>query len=359
MLFAMGGDVRGRGKPTLSDVASVAGTSIPTVSKVLRGGTDVSPATRDRVMDAIRAVGYARGLKGTADSEQAGLIDLVVNHVNGTWANGVLTGVESAAIAANVDVVISIARENGDWVSRLLRRPSRGAIVVLVDPTSSQFSALKAAGIPVVLVTPMSEPRAKVPRVGVTNWDGGRAAAEHLLSLGHRRFGIVAGERSHLYSRARVDGFRSALNAAGQARCTVVHGDWDRDVAARAASTLLATADRPTAIFACSDVMAVGVYDAAARIGLRIPGELSVVGFDDVPEAQWAVPALTTIRQPIAEMGAVAVRLLMQVPELGPISDAGDINRVDLHTSLVVRNSTGPLPPLDGPVRPEIRPQSV
>ena len=209
----MRGDVRGRGKATLSDVASVAGTSIPTVSKVLRGGTDVSPATRDRVMDAIRAVGYARGLKGTADNEQAALIDLVVNHVNGTWANGVLTGVESAATAANVDVVISIARETGDWVSRLLR-PSRGAIVVLVDPTSSQFSALKAAGIPVVLVTPMSEPRAAVPRVGVTNWDGGRTAAEHLLSLGHHRFGIVAGERSHLYSRARVDGFRSALNAA-------------------------------------------------------------------------------------------------------------------------------------------------
>jgi len=345
MLSAMGGDGRGRGKPTLSDVASVAGTSIPTVSKVLRGGTDVSPATRDRVMDAIRAVGYARGLKGAANGGQAALIDLVVNHVNGTWANGVLTGVESAAVAANVDVVISIARENGDWVSRLLRRPSRGAIVVLVDPTPSQFSALKAAGVPVVLVTPMSEPRAAVSRVGVTNWDGGRAAAEHLLGLGHRRFGIVAGQRSHLYSRARVDGFRSALHAAGCDPGTVVHGDWDRDAAARAASTLLERTDQPTAIFACSDVMAVGVYDAAAKIGLRVPRDLSVVGFDDVPEAQWAVPALTTIRQPIAEMGAVAVRLLMQVPELGPISDARDINRVDLPTSLVVRNSTGPPPP--------------
>jgi DNA-binding LacI/PurR family transcriptional regulator len=351
----MTGDVQGRGKPTLSDVASVAGTSIPTVSKVLRGGTDISPATRDRVMDAIRAVGYARGLKGMADGEQAALIDLVVNHVNGTWANGVLTGVESAAVAANVDVVISLAHENADWVSRLLRRPSRGAIVVLVDPTSSQFSALEAAGIPVVLVTPMSEPRAAVPRVGVTNWDGGRTAAEHLLSLGHRRFGIVAGQRSHLYSRARVDGFRSALDAADGGRCTVVHGDWDRGIAARAASTLLEGVDRPTAIFACSDVMAVGVYDAASNLGLRVPRDLSVVGFDDVPEAQWAVPALTTIRQPVAEMGAVAVRLLMRVPELGSMSDARDINRVDLPTSLVVRSSTGPPPPLDGPVMPEIR----
>ena len=338
----MAGEVRARGKPTLSDVASVAGTSVPTVSKVLRGGTDVSPATRGRVMDAIQAVGYARGPKGTADNEPAVLIDLVVNHVHGTWANGVLTGVESAAIAANVDVVISIARENADWVSRLLRRPSRGAVVVLVDPTSSQFSALEAAGTPVVLVTPMSEPRAAVPRVGVTNWDGGRAAAEHLLSFGHRRFAIVAGERSHLYSRARIDGFRSALEAAGGGWCTVVHADWDRGTAARAASALLKRADRPTAIFACSDVMAVGVYDAASSLGLRVPRDLSVVGFDDVPEAQWAVPSLTTIRQPIAEMGAVAVRLLMQVPELGPMSGTRDINRVDLPTALVVRDSTGP-----------------
>jgi DNA-binding LacI/PurR family transcriptional regulator len=345
-ISVMTGDVRARGKPTLSDVASIAGTSIPTVSKVLRGGTDVSPATRDRVMDAIRTVGYTRGLKSAADSEPAALIDLVVNHVNGTWANGVLTGVESAAIAANVDVVISIAREGRDWVSRLLRRPSRGAIVVLVDTTSSQFSALEAVGIPVVLVTPMSEPRAAVPRVGVTNWDGGRTAAEHLLGLGHRRFGIVAGERSHLYSRARVDGFRSALDAAdGNFQCPLVHGEWDRGSAARAAATLLERADRPTAIFACSDVMAVGVYDAAAKLGLRVPRDLSVVGFDDVPEAQWAVPSLTTIRQPIAEMGAAAVRLLLQVPELGPVPGARARNRVDLSTDLVVRDSTAP-PPL-------------
>jgi LacI family transcriptional regulator len=152
----------------------------------------------------------------------------------------------------------------------------------------------------------------------------------------------VAGERSHLYSRARVDGFRSALNAVGGGRCTVVHGDWDRGIAARAASTLLESADRPTAIFACSDVMAVGVYDTASSLGLRVPRDLSVVGFDDVPEAQWAVPSLTTIRQPIAEMGAVAVRLLMQVPELGSMPGARDINRVDLPTALVVRDSTGP-----------------
>lgn len=328
-----------RGRPTLSDVARVAGTSVPTVSKVLRGGTDVSPSTRERVMDAVRSVGYARGGKAQGpDADAPAMIDLVVNHVHGTWANGVLTGVENAATAANVDVVITIAREDGNWVSRLLRRPSHGAVVVLVDPAPSHFAALEAARIPVVLVTPMSEPSAPVARVGVTNWDGGRSAAEHLLSLGHRRFAVVGGDRTHLYSRARIDGFRSALDVSGTPPCAVVHGDWDRRLAAEAVAPLLSAPDRPTAVFACSDLMAVGVYDAAEKLGLRVPEDLSVVGFDDVPEASWASPPLTTIRQPISEMGAVAVRLLLA--SSGGGGAATEPPRVDLSTQLVVRRST-------------------
>ncbi len=337
----MNGEGVRRERPTLSDVAGMAGTSIPTVSKVLRGGTDVSPATRDRVMEAVRAVGYARGARPSAPELDApAMIDLVVNHVHGTWANGVLTGVERAATAANVDVVITIAREDGNWVSRLLRRPSQGAIVVLVDPAPSQFAALEAARIPVVLVTPMSEPSAAARRVGVTNWDGGRTAAEHLLALGHRRFAVVGGDRAHLYSRARIDGFRSALEVDGGAGLTVVHGDWDRRRAAEIVAPILQGPDCPTAVFACSDVMAIGVYDAAKAAGLRVPEDLSVVGFDDVPEASWGAPPLTTVRQPIAEMGEVAVRLLLAASEQTVEQEAAELPRVDLSTSLVVRQST-------------------
>jgi DNA-binding LacI/PurR family transcriptional regulator len=323
----------------------MAGTSVPTVSKVLRGGTDVSPATRDRVMEAVRTVGYARAPRANGpwanapESDAPAMIDLVVDHVHGTWANGVLTGVESAATAAGVDVVITIARPDGNWVSRLLRRPSRGAVVVLVDPAPGQFAALEAARIPVVLVTPMSEPSAPAMRVGVTNWDGGRAAAEHLLALGHRRFAVVGGSRTHLYSRARIDGFRSALEVGGGAGLSVVHGDWDRRRAAEAIAPILRSPDRPTAVFACSDLMAMGVYDAAKAAGLGIPDDLSVVGFDDVPEASWGTPPLTTIRQPIAEMGEVAVRLLLAAADHAA-PDGADLARVDLSTSLVVRAST-------------------
>ena len=342
----MGDEGLRRERPTLSDVAGMAGTSVPTVSKVLRGGTDVSPATRDRVMEAVHAVGYARASRATpprasaTEPDASAMIDLVVDHVHGTWANGVLTGVEAAATAANVDVVITIARPDGNWVSRLLRRPSRGAVVVLVDPAPGQFAALEAARIPVVLVTPMSVPAAPALRVGVTNWDGGRTAAEHLLALGHQRFAVVGGSRMHLYSRARIDGFRSALEVGGGAEPTVVHGDWDRASAAEAIAPILRRPDRPTAVFACSDLMAMGVYDAAKAAGLRIPDDLSVVGFDDVPEASWGTPPLTTIRQPIAEMGEVAVRLLLAASDQAAAPEAADLPRVDLSTSLVVRAST-------------------
>ena len=336
-------------QPTLSDVAAVAGTSVPTVSKVLRGGTDVSPVTRERVMDAVREVGYAKGgsrLRAKVSATEAPpLIHLVVNHVDGSWANRVLVGVEQAATAANVDVVITIARGDGEWVSRILRRPSQGAIAVLVDPTSVQLAVLSAARIPIVLVTPMSRPAAAVASVGVTNWEGGRSAAEHLVGHGHRRFGVIGGGRDHLYNTARIDGFRSALREVGLEDCEIAYADWSREKAAQLAAEMLADRARPTAIFACSDVMALGVLDAAAEAGLRVPADLSVVGFDDVPEAEWASPPLTTVRQPIAEMGAEAVGLLFRSRAWQGHPESGSVPpRVDLSTSLVVRRSTAAAP---------------
>jgi len=335
----------GEGRPTLSVVAALAGTSVPTVSKVLRGGTDVSPETRRRVLDAVSTVGYARPERAKADAArdetgQPGLIDLVVNHVEGSWANRVLTGVEHEAAAAGLDVVITLTGANDDWVSRLLRRRSLGAVVVLVDPTSSQFRALSAAGIPVVLVDPMTKPPVDAASVGVANWDGGRIAAEHLLQLGHRRLGVVAGSRSHLYSRARVDGFRAAVEAAGVTDSVpVAHGDWSRERARAATRGLLEREPDVSAIFACSDIMALGVYEALAERGLAVGDDISVIGFDDLPEAQWASPRLTTIRQPSAEMGSAAVRLLLEAARGGTRRPQA---RIEMSTELVVRASTVP-----------------
>ncbi|HEX6523583.1 MAG TPA: LacI family DNA-binding transcriptional regulator [Streptosporangiaceae bacterium] len=327
-------------------MAAIAGTSVPTVSKVLRGGTDVSPQMRLKVMDAVRTVGYTRRGRSAGERlrdkpDAPSTIEVVVNHVEGTWMNRVLVGVEYEAAAAGLDVVITLARENHDWTSRLLRRHSAGAVVVLVDPSSSQFKALSAAGIPVVLIDPMSRPPDGTVSVGVANWDGGRIAAEHLLSLGHTRIGIVAGDRRHLYSRARVDGFRAAAEAPvpSEAVISVAHGNWDPEKAEAVTHSLFDRDPAITAVFACSDTMALGVYDALAARDLRVPADVSVVGFDDRPEAQWARPPLTTVRQPTAELGATAVKRLLELAR----TDRNELrsrSRLELSTDLVIRAST-------------------
>ncbi len=328
-------------RATLSDVAAMAGTTVPTVSKVLRGGTDVSLTTRQAVMSAVTAVGYTPRAGNRVQAGEPVLLDLVVSDVHGSWANQALAGVEGAATAAQRDVVITIARSDGAWVQRVLRRHSVGAIVTLVDPTSAQLDTLYAGGVPLVLIDPMSRPPERIASVGVTNWEGGRSAAEHLLALGHRRMAAIGGERTHRYSQARLDGFRSGVATSTDAEPVPVgYGGWAREKAAVAAADLLSGPGRPTAIFACSDVMAIGVYDAAKRLGLRIPEDLSVVGFDDLPEAEWASPSLTTVRQPVEELGAAAVRMLLRL-RTAPADGAAP--REELATRLVVRSSTARL----------------
>ncbi|WP_066523113.1 LacI family DNA-binding transcriptional regulator [Curtobacterium ammoniigenes] len=333
-------------RPTLSHVAQTAGTSVPTVSKVLRGGTDVSAETRARVMQAVQSVGYTR--KSIAGPERpiedrvpASVIDLVVTHFEGSWANLTLAGVGRAATAAGLDLVVTLAEPGTDWVARVLRRRSMGVVVALVDPTSHEFATLTAAGLPVVLIESQGRPPRGAASIGVANWDGGRLAAEHLVGLGHRHLGVIAGHRSHIYSRARVDGFRAAAEAAlgTAASVTVRHGAWDPDRSAEATHQLLDVDPAISAIFACSDPMALGVYAALADRGLRIPEDVSVIGFDDLPEAHWISPAMTTVRQPTAALGTEAVRMLLELARAEDTS-VHPRARMELATELVVRAST-------------------
>ncbi|PGH52248.1 transcriptional regulator [Streptomyces sp. Ru87] len=335
-------------RPTLSLVAKTAGTSVPTVSKVLRGGTDVSAETRAKVMAAVQAVGYTRRAGAMSESvrverDLSNVLDLVVTHFEESWANLVIAGVGREAAAAGLDVVLTLADPHGDWVSRVLRRRAVGTIGTLIDPTSRQFNALSAAGVPVVLIDPMSTPPSGVASIGVANWDGGRMAAEHLLALGHVRTGVVAGHARHLFSRARVDGFRAAADTATASGATVsvVHGGWNRAKATAAVHALLDSDPGITGVFACSDPMALGVYDALNARGLRIPEDISVIGFDDLPEAQYICPGLTTVRQPCTELGATAVKLLIELSR-GENGGSRPPARMELATELVVRASTGP-----------------
>ncbi len=327
---------------TIAEIAAEAGVSVPTVSKVLNGRADVSAATRARVEAVIERHGYRRRRTRTATT--ARLIDLVIHDLDFAWAVELIKGVEQVAAANRVGVVLSelggAHRPPQEWLDDLLARPPLGVILVLSGLDVSQRRQLAARSIPVVVVDTAGEPPADVPTVGSNNWNGGLAATRHLLALGHRRIAVIAGPADVMCSRARIDGYRTALEEAGVPvdPSLVRHGDFFVGGGYDHGSDLLDLPEPPTAIFAGSDLQALGVLRAARERGLHVPDDLSVVGYDDLPVAAWIGPPLTTVRQPLQEMAATAARMVLDIARGQEPSNL----RIDLATELVVRESTAP-----------------
>ncbi|GAA1173454.1 LacI family transcriptional regulator [Kitasatospora gansuensis] len=328
-------------RPTLAVIAAEAGVSQATVSKVVNGRSDVAPGTRERVEGILSAHNYLPPGRHTR-ARRSGLVDLVISGLDSAWAVEILRGVEAECADHGVGTVVSIVRSDEavppSWTDLPVLHHSEGVILVTSDVTEQQIRKVRAAGVELVVIDPVHLPGQNVPSVGATNWAGGLAATEHLLSLGHRRIGVIGGRKELLCSQARIDGYRAALERAGIEvdRDLIRFGDFQHEGGFRNAVDLLALPDRPTAIFAGSDVQAMGAYEAARQAGLRIPQDLSIVGFDDLPMCDWLSPPLTTVRQPLEEMGRVAARMLFQMLDgRPPVS-----SRVELATELRVRHST-------------------
>jgi DNA-binding LacI/PurR family transcriptional regulator len=330
--------------PTLAVVARAAGVSVPTASKVVNGREDVAPETRRRVTEALDRLGYVRRPRFEA-SKPSRMVDLVVHSLGSSWSGAVLHGVEQAAHDAGLELVVSagLTRTRGGrpergWFDKLTARGSAGVLFNLAELSPAQYSWLAQHRIPFVLIDPVLEPPPGVVSVGAANWQGGMTATEHLLALGHERVAVIAGYRRKMCSSARVAGYRSALTAAGIPYRPeyVRYGNFVETTAHLRMHQLLDLPEPPTAVFVCSDRMALGVYEALAERGLRVPDDISVVGFDDLPEARWATPALTTIRQPLSEMASTALRLLVRMME----GERPESTRTELSTRLVERAST-------------------
>ena len=337
------GQARGRrGAVTIARIAEEAGVSVPTVSKVVNGRADVAPTTRRRVEAIIRKHGYQR--RADQRTTPAKLLELVFHELESAWAVEIIRGVEQVARDHGLAVVLSELQgrrvPGRGWIEEVLARRPVGVIAVLSDLSASQYAQLAARAIPVVVVDPVGDAGADVPAIGATNWRGGLTATRHLLELGHRRIAVIAGPEQVLCSRARLDGFRAAMETAALPvdPALVRHGDFHVEGGYRHGRELLALADPPTAIFAGSDLQALGVYEAAREAGLRIPEQLSVVGFDDLPIARWVGPPLTTVRQPLVEMAMAGAQLIVTLAAgQRPVH-----RRLELATSLVVRQSTAP-----------------
>ncbi|GAB2976665.1 LacI family DNA-binding transcriptional regulator [Amycolatopsis acidiphila] len=340
----------GSGKrATLAMVADAAGVSLPTASKVLNGRGDVSDATRARVEEVLRDFGYVPQT-GRRTVSPSRVVDLVFDDLRSPYALEILRGITEAGSEIGVDVVVGrvpVAEEAGpltpenSWAQRLKSSGREGLIVVTSELSLAQVEGFARAGLPLVVIDPLNLPRVEVTSVGATNWSGGLAATEHLLSLGHRRIAFAGGPLPASCSQARLHGFRAALENAGYAAEPelVLHGDFQYDAGLEMATRLLSLDVPPTAIFAANDATALGVMEAARRRGLRVPQDISVVGFDDTVLAELATPALTTVRQPLQDMGRVALRTLLRLIA----GETLDSHHVELATNLVVRGSTAPL----------------
>ncbi|WP_371480717.1 LacI family DNA-binding transcriptional regulator [Kitasatospora sp. NBC_00315] len=332
------------GRVTLAQVAEQAGVSVSTVSKVLNGRQDVARPTRTRVEELLEIHGYRRSAKSAGE---APLIELVFHELDSLWAMELIRGVENVAKENGASVVLT---ESGtrhspgpEWIEGVLRRRPLGVVLVFSALPLEFKQQLRSRAIPFVIIDPAGDPEPDVPSVGSANWSGGLAATRHLIECGHRRIAIISGPGDMLCSLARLDGFRSAMSMAGLEvdPGLVAFGDFHVEGGYQRAMEMLGRPDRPTAVFAGSDLQALGVLEAARVHGLQVPRDLSVVGYDDVAIAQWTSPALTTVHQPLRQMAEEAAQMLLRLR-----ADGTTASRLELATSLVVRKSTAP-PPQD------------
>jgi len=329
----------------IADVAARAGVGVATVSRVLNGHANVRPATRDRVLDAIRTLNYrpssvARNLSLQRTMVIGALLPWFTNPSAVQRVRGIVDGLSGSAYDLMVFDIESEDRQRRAF--ELFDRGDRadGLLVVSTNPPDLEVERINAAGLPCVLVDAV---HASLPSIAVDDVAGGEMATRHLIELGHRRIALIGDPPPEFrfdWSRDRTRGYEQALSRAG----IDVRPEYVREgtrllhVARGIAAELLALPERPTAVFAASDTQAIGAIEAARARGIRVPEELSVIGFDDIEVASYV--GLTTVRQPLFESGRRGAELLLRALSGRQV----DVRTELLPLELVVRSTTGPVP---------------
>ncbi len=320
----------------MADVARAAGVSVATVSKVVNGRWGVSQATVDRVQQVIDQLGYEASLGAQSlRSHRTNVLGILVSEFE-PFSTELLKGASRAVADTDYELLAYSGGARGadvGWERRSLSRLSGTLIdgAVIVTPTVVETKP----GIHVVAVDPHTGPSG-LPTVDSDNFAGAVLATNYLLRLGHRRIGFLGGRQDLESARLREAGFRRAMADAGLAvdEALIRVGGYRPETAEGPARELLKRTERPTAVFAANDLSAIATVDVARGLGLTVPDDLSVIGFDNVPESALASPPLTTISQPLQRMGAEALRLLVDLIE-GVERDT----HIRLPTNLVERAS--------------------
>lgn len=329
----------------LQQIADMVGVSVMTVSRALANKAGVSPSTRQRVLEAADQLGYFRR-EAERRSEGVWRIGVLTNGLNNPYAIAVLGGITDAAQGAGCDLEVHLPHDIGaDPVGLImeLTRQDIDALIYLYGTkveNEAYLVQLAERGFPCVLInqTPASP---QILHVATTDYQGGFDATKYLLQLGHQRIALITGPASQESAMARLHGYRDALAQAGLAveERLIVSGDFSGASGERAMVEILEMAERPTAVFASNDIMAFGALRVCKRAGVSVPAEISLIGFDDTSEASHASPPLTTIKQPLYEIGMTAVRLATNF-----LRKDRSVNSVALKTSLIMRSSCLPCP---------------
>ncbi len=330
---------------TMKDVAALADVSITTVSHVINETRFVSDELRTRVLEAMEELRYrpnmlARSLR-LGETRTIGLI--VPDNANPFFAQ-VARVVEDAGFDAGYSVILcncdgKVEKERA-YVGVLSAKQVDGIIFMATGGEVEIVDLLREIGIPLVMADRRLD-NADVDIVLVDNFRGGYEATKYLVSLGHRRIGCITGPSDATPSAERVQGYRRGLEEAGIPvdESLIVRGDFQYRGGEEGIERLLALEEAPTAVFACNDLMAMGVMTALRKSGLRVPGDVSVIGFDDIPEACVTVPPLATVAQPIDQIGRVATEMLLE--RIASKESPGSRTMV-LDVEVVKRESCGP-----------------
>ena len=328
-------------KVTIIDIAAEANVSYATVSRVINHDVHVKQETRDRVLQTMGRLGYvanrqARSLAGG----RTNTIGVLIPDLGTGYIGEIIRGIDAELGLSDLDLIVytthRTASKEANYVTNLATGMVDGLILVLPRSPADFIGILTKQNFPLILIDHQGI-GPDCPAVGAANWQGGFTATEYLIKLGHQRIGFITGWMDLGCALDRLDGYRSALrtNHIPDAPELIYEGTFFQPDGFNGASILLDLPNPPTAIFASNDVMAMGVMDAIRQRGLRVPDDVSVIGFDDIPQASLIRPALTTVRQPLEKMGRVATQMLLELLS----KSQKKIGRIELPTELIIRDS--------------------
>lgn len=330
---------------TIKDVARLAGVSVATVSRVMNASAPVNDTTRQRVLDVARDLRFApNGSARALSRRRTGALGVILPDLYGEFFSELLRGMDQAAQRGDHSLLVSSSHHDARGVAfavQAMRGRVDGLLIMAPEVDPDGLADVMPAGMPTVLLNE-ANPRDDVHTLAVDNYGGAFAMTEHLLALGHRRVGFVSGAPANVDAREREKGFRAALRSAGVQfdESLTVRGNFSEQSGRRGAMALLALAERPSAIFAANDAMAVGALSALRHSGIKVPTDVAVVGFDDIPISAFIDPPLTTVSVGVAQLGMRAAELLLHLVRERPPPTAAPRREVRPAT-LIVRGSCG------------------